>query len=118
MCNVISNRLIIGNYLIESIKNDKYSFSFDEFDRFDELLSPILEKNDYYSSFDDEGIMDFVEEYSSIIRYDSDLDRYFLEHTDKDHLFRTLYRNFRIGVTKPVTSAISEVATLYWGTNA
>ena len=118
MCKVISNRIIIGNYLIESIKNDQFSFSLDEFDRFDELLSPILEKNDYYSSFDDEGITDFVEEYSSIIRYDSDSDRYYLEYTDKNHLINTLYRNFRIGVTKPITSAISEVSTLYWGANA
>ena len=114
MCKIISNRIIIGNYLIESIKNDKYSFSFDEFEYFDRMLSPKLEELDYYSSFDDEGIIEFVCDYPSIIEYDSDSELYKLKDIEKNRFLRILNRYFRIGITKSITTAISEVSSLYW----
>ena len=118
MSNVISNRLIIGNYLIESVKNDKYRFSFDELNRFDDMLSEYLQKIDYYSSFDDDGILEFLEEYPSFISYDSVSNLYILIDDKKDVILPRLYRYFRSGITKPITTAISEVSSIYWGENA
>lgn len=118
MCNVISNRVIIGNYLIESIKKDSYDFSFEEFNRFDEILSSKLQVFDCYSSFDEDGINEFIEDYPFVIKHVSDTKLSIIYKENKERLLEELYRYFRIGISKRIAQAIAETSDEYWGEDA
>lgn len=109
MCNLISNRLVIGNYLIESIEKNKYTFTLDEFDRFEKELTIKLNRIDYYSTFDEEGIFDFIEDYPSFLKFDSDT-LTISNEMDKERFLKLLKRYFRVGISKSISSAISETS--------
>lgn len=113
MCNVISNRLIIGNYLIKLVEKDKYDFTLEEFKQFDDVLTLWLNKIDYYSSFDSEGIMEFVEEYPYLVSYQSD--SFSITRKMNRELLNTILENyFYSGLTKPITDAINDAFNIYW----
>lgn len=113
MCNVISNRLIIGNYLIKLVEQDKYDFTLEEFKQFDDVLTPKLKKIDYYSSFDSEGIMEFVEEYPYLVSYHSDSFS-ITRKMNRELLNQILENYFYSGLTKPITDVINEAFNIYW----
>lgn len=115
MCNVISNRLIIGNYLIKLVEKDKYDFTLEEFKQFDDIITLRLNKIDYYSSFDSEGIREFVEEYPYLVSYQSD--SFSITRKMNRELLNTILENyFYSGLTKPITDAINDAFNIYWGT--
>lgn len=118
MCNVISNRVIIGNYLIKSIERNKYNFTVDEFDHFDDELTQRLRQLDYYSSFDNEGIRDFVEDYPYLISYLSDSSLSITKDMNQELLHLILESYFSIGITKHITNAINEAFNICWEANA
>ena len=115
MCNVISNRLIIGNYLIKLVEKDKYDFTFEEFKQFDDIITLRLNKIDYYSSFDSEGIREFVEEYPYLVSYQSDSFS-ITRKMNRELLNIILENHFYSGLTKPITDAINDAFNIYWGT--
>ena len=118
MCNVISNRVIIGNFLIKLLQQDQHTFTSADYKRFDDILTLKLRTLDYYSSFDTHGISEFVEDYPYIISYDSEIDIFTIKSPDLKSVgldcVAFLNYLFNIGLTKDLNDAIDESFYMYW----
>lgn len=113
MCNVVSSRLIIGNYIIESVKKDSYRFNLDDFCRYDSILDEELKKIDYCSDFDKDELFDFADDYPFVVNDEADT-LSIVQDLSKDVFLKMLDRYFRIGVSRDVALALEDASKVYW----
>lgn len=110
MCQIISSEAVIGNLILESVERNLFSIPIDKIINYDELLSQNLEENEYYTRFDFDEILDFIDNFPFFVY---PIESEFLsihKVANNTTLINQLTRYFRIGMPTPLIKVMKSVS--------
>lgn len=106
---IVGSEITIGNFILESVKQNNFSVPVKDLLNCEKALAEKLESSGYYAGFSYTDVMDFTNEYPFLVGHI--IDGHILIHSanDRDNFILRLTRYFRIGVPSKVINAIEDI---------
>lgn len=113
MSYIVDSSIVIGNMILESVKQNNFSIPIRELCDHERALAEKLKGTEYYTGFSYMDIVDFTKAYPYLAGPIKDNQLLIHSSDDRNNFIHRLTRYFRIGVRSQVIRAIEDVCATH-----